>query len=185
MSLLNHLSKPGDIMDVAYFSATGGLPASFKTLSGFSMATHDCAWDGGSANKHVSPAIASQRLGRTHGVYGLPKKKAKKKREKAAKKEAEKRAVEDARPAAAAAAEGEAAAAEGGDPAPVDPAAAPASPLRSTNDSLTVALRPESYSDTYAESDAIRLQLQTDLGKCHGQSAVACVVHPQYPPALA
>jgi hypothetical protein len=33
------------MMDVKFFSSTAGLPASFKTLSGYTMATRENVWD--------------------------------------------------------------------------------------------------------------------------------------------
>eukprot|EP01043_Picozoa_sp_COSAG02_P040468 COSAG02_NODE_3279_length_7026_cov_21.473798_2_plen_390_part_00 len=139
-----------------------GLPASFKTLSGYTMATRENVWD---ANQHDSPAIASQRLGRTHGVYGQKRKHKKKRKGKqaatVASKEAEKRAVEDAAPPATEAPADDAAAApEAAELA--DSATAPPTPQRSA-DSLALAVAGSYSARKTQESARVRQQLQNDL----------------------
>lgn len=127
------------------------------------MATTAPVWE---QAPHNSPAIASQRLGRTHGVYGMKKQKKRRKGKKAVK-DAEKRAVEDAKPPAAGAEADDATAAAA--PAPEvesEPAASAAAATPSqTADSLALTvLGQDSYSEKKtAESAQVRLQLQNEL----------------------
>ncbi len=118
-------------------------------------------------------AIASQRLGRTHGVYGQKRRHKKKRKGKQdpASKEAEKRAVEDAAPPAAEAPAEDAAAApetaaEKDSPAAAAAAAAaaasPPTPARSA-DSLALTAASSYSAKKTQESAKVTLQLQKDL----------------------
>ena len=157
-------------MDVRFFSSTAGLPAAYKTLSGHTMQTRQSTWDTAQPSRHVQVGSGSQRIGRTHNVYGLPKKKRGK---KLRVKEAEKRAVEaaaapeaqaEAEPEAQAEAPAEGAAAAEPEPDPTEDAAVTAAlSAADTADSLTVALRPESHSEKEAESAQLQQQLQNEL----------------------
>ena len=61
---------PASIMDVPFFSATAGLPASFKTLGGYQMATASSVWE--TVQGDLPDRSVHRRLTRTQGVYREP-----------------------------------------------------------------------------------------------------------------